>query len=1008
MEAARQPWPALGVLLMRDGLVSKDELETILAEERDDRLQRMSGRRLGEILIRRGVVTPTQVARLVAEQYELPFIELDTSDIDVQVAHLLTEEVARRFSALPVSVNADGIYLVVIADPATVLFSDELRRVIGSQLKFAVVGPSAFETAIASIHDRSPVLTPVADSPADDDWQGVVVPLHSEKPSDLDTAADETKADPETPTHFGPPLGALLVREGLITEEQLDEALTQQSQSTSWRLGEIVVDRGFVTASVVARLIAEQYELPFVELETRPVDPAVAVLLPREIARAFPAVPIATHYDGSLDVAIADPTNVYYSDELQDALGVPLTFVVASPDAIEALIDSSHTAVEAEELDAQEATVELETAAVAYPPQFELPKTRDGVDEVDEVDEDVVADTDELPEFVVDHLAAADTFGDVEWTEAGFELDALAPDEDVEETADETVAVPEVVAELAVPEDLDAAVELASADVPGVEDESVEWPSWTTELELTDDRFDQSDDVSSEASGPIDAVEEDLAAALLAEVTERHELAEHVPEFGHDTSFALVEIDSAEGAAEAAEPDQPTEPDTSFALLDVEPVEEVTETAELDYRTEPATSFALEIEPAAEVTEEAESDQPTEPDTSFALIDVDPSDDAAGPAEPVQHEALADETPAASANDLDAAIDEVLALGASAIHFSPQGEWHSVRVRIDGLVRELGFVAKEDMESLVDRVEASTAMRVDVIPTKQGDKVVLFPREQAGSPRALTDLGLTSEAAAAIRSALDTPSGAIVVCGPVGSGTTTTLYAALEAFATPDRVVASIEDPVERVIDGVDQIEVNAASGITLADGLRTLLATDSDAVLVGEIRDSETAVAALQAAVDGRHVLAGVRAPSSADAIRRLAAMNVDASVLAPALACVVAQRLVRRVCAECRETYYASAEELAELGQPAEEHGPRLLARGRGCNECDGTGFRGRVGIFEILTVTEEIRALVYDGSSVKKIHRTAISAGMQTLRDEGVRLCLEGVTTAGEIQRILGADR
>jgi len=948
MEAAQHPWPALGVLLMRDGLVAKEDLEAILTEQRDDRLQRMSGRRLGEILIRRGVVTPTQVARLVAEQYELPFIELETSDIDVKVAHLLTEEVARRFSALPVSVSVDGVHLVAIADPATVLFSDELRRVLGSQLKFAVVGPSAFETAVAFVHDRSPVLTPVADSPADDDWQGVVVPLHSERSSEAETAADDVNVDPDTVKHLGPPLGALLVREGLITKEELDRALVQQSQSTSWRLGEILVDRGVVTTAVVARLIAEQYELPYVELESRYVEPAVVTLLPREIARAFPAVPIGTHYDGSLDVAIADPTNVYYSDELQDALGVPLTFVVASPDEIEALIDASHASVAAEELERQEATVEIETA-MAYPPESELPTEHDEV-------EDVTDDTHDLPEFVVDHLVA-DTTGDVfEWNGTPtFEPEDAAPVEAVE---DEAVEVPELVAELVTPEEPTAAVEIVSADEPGAEDENVGWPSWATELELTDDRFalDESERSSSETSEAIDAVEDELAAALLAEVTERYELAEHVAEFERDSSFALVEI-----------------------------------------------------EPADEATEAEDVDQTTEAEAAIALVEVDQPDDAIEPQGPdAQHQDLAEEIPGVYADDLDAAIGDVLALGASAIHFSPQGEWHTVRARIDGLVRELGVVAKDDLESLVDRVEASTAMRVDVIPTKQGDKVVLFPREQAGSTRALTELGLTTEAAAAIQSALATPSGAIVVCGPVGSGTTTTLYAALEAFATPDRVVASIEDPVERVIDGVDQIEVSAASGITFADGLRTLLATDSDAVLVGEIRESETAATALQAALDGRHVLAGIRAPSSAAAIRRLADMDLDTSVLSGALTCVVAQRLVRRVCSECRETYYASNEELTELGQPAENHSPRLLARGRGCNECDGTGFRGRVGLFEILSVTDEIRALVNDGSSAKKIHRAAVSAGMQTLRDEGVRLCLEGVTTAAEIQRILGTDR
>jgi type II secretory ATPase GspE/PulE/Tfp pilus assembly ATPase PilB-like protein len=135
---------------------------------------------------------------------------------------------------------------------------------------------------------------------------------------------------------------------------------------------------------------------------------------------------------------------------------------------------------------------------------------------------------------------------------------------------------------------------------------------------------------------------------------------------------------------------------------------------------------------------------------------------------------------------------------------------------------------------------------------------------------------------------------------------------------------------------------------------------------------------------------------------------MGLDPNVVGGAVACVVAQRLVRRVCADCRETYYASEGELAELGQLAEGQGPRLLARGRGCEACDGTGFRGRIGIFEILTVTEEIRGLVSDGRSAAKIQRAAVAAGMQTLRDEGIRLCLEGVTTAGEIQRVLGTER
>jgi type II secretory ATPase GspE/PulE/Tfp pilus assembly ATPase PilB-like protein len=449
---------------------------------------------------------------------------------------------------------------------------------------------------------------------------------------------------------------------------------------------------------------------------------------------------------------------------------------------------------------------------------------------------------------------------------------------------------------------------------------------------------------------------DELHAVLLAEVTEIHEPTEPVADSEHEVSLALVEVESPE-----------------------------------------------------ELTETDAVDEPTEAEARIALVEVDPLADTPEPTEfPVQPDDLDGEDPAAYADDLDAAIEEVLELGASAIHFSPQGEWHTVRARIDGLVRELGVVAKEDLVSLVDRLKASAAMRVDVVATKQGEKVILFPREPAGSPRVLAELGLTSDATAAIDSALSLPFGAIVVCGPVGSGTTTTLYAALGALNTSDRVVASIEDPVERVLDGIDQTEVDSASGVTFADGLRKLLSTDSDVVLVGEIRDRETAEVALQAALDGRHILAGLRAPSAAAAIHRLADMGLEPSVLGGALTCVVAQRLVRRVCADCRETYYASDSELAELGQPGEGGSPRLLARGRGCGACDGTGFRGRVGLFEILGVTEEIRTLVCDGASAKKIHRASVAGGMQTLRDDGVRLCLEGVTTAAEVQRILGTDR
>jgi type II secretory ATPase GspE/PulE/Tfp pilus assembly ATPase PilB-like protein len=877
---------------------------------------------------------------------------------------MLSHEIARRLKALPISHHADGSVVLAIADPATVVFSDELRGALGSATHFTVVGPEALEAALAFVYSHPFVRPVAADVTNDEHWQGVVVELRSDESTTTTELVDDASIDTSSPSHHGPPLGALLLREGFVTDEELRSALTQQSLSTSWRLGEILVDRGVVTAADVARLIAEQYELPYTELTELHIEPHVAALLPRQIAREFPAVPIAAHPDGSLEVAIADPTDVYYSDDLHNALGVPLTFVVASPAAIEAILETVHAPVAVVELVTDDEDVSIGSEV-----------TFDQAESVAAEDaEEFVNEREDLPEFVIELVAVE------------------------EPAAVEEVAVPHDEAEVA--------------------QENFRWrPVWMTEFQPADDttELDEVDDDPVEAPEATDTDADELATVLLAEVAETHEPTERVSDSEDEISLALVEVEHELELDEADAAVEPAEFERAFALVEFEHDDDL-ETTVVDEAAESEAEPDTEAVPTLVETEHDEEflvnamvDEPAESEMPIALLDGEPFDGISESVDArLEPEQLDVEDSTAYADDLDTAIDEVLALGASAIHFSPQGEWHTVRARIDGLVRELGVVAKEDLESLVERVETSAAMRVDVIPTKQGDKVVLFPREQAGSPRVLAELGLTGDAADALRAALSLPSGAVLVSGPVGSGTTTTLYATLDALNTPECVLASIEDPVERVLDGIDQTEVDLASGATVADRLRTLLSTDSDIVLVGEIRDHETAELALQAAIDGHHILAGLRAPTAAGAIRRLADLGIEPIVLGGALTCVVSQRLVRRVCNDCRETYYASDTELAELGQSSEGNSPRLLARGRGCDSCDGTGFRGRIGLFEILSVTDEIRALVYDGASAKKIHRAAIAAGMQTLHDDGVRLCLEGMTTAAEVQRILGAER
>jgi type II secretory ATPase GspE/PulE/Tfp pilus assembly ATPase PilB-like protein len=299
--------------------------------------------------------------------------------------------------------------------------------------------------------------------------------------------------------------------------------------------------------------------------------------------------------------------------------------------------------------------------------------------------------------------------------------------------------------------------------------------------------------------------------------------------------------------------------------------------------------------------------------------------------------------------------------------------------------------------------ERSVDYEVSAVPTTLGLQLSLRVPGHDGRPSSLSELGLRSNTDAALREALRGPSGVVVVCGPPVSGRTTTLYAALHEVATPDRAVATIEDPVERPSAGIAQLAVHPASGMTFAQGLRTILRSDPDVVLVGDLEDGETAQVAFRGARSERIVLASLDAPTAAAGTARLASLGVDPRLLASTLSCVVAQSLLRRVCSDCRETYYASAEEIESLGRPEEEAGRRLLARGRGCSSCRGTGYRGWAAVFEYLPLTDEVRALVEGGASPAAIRDAAVDAGMSTLHDEAVGLCLDGVTTSSEVRLV-----
>ena len=370
------------------------------------------------------------------------------------------------------------------------------------------------------------------------------------------------------------------------------------------------------------------------------------------------------------------------------------------------------------------------------------------------------------------------------------------------------------------------------------------------------------------------------------------------------------------------------------------------------------------------------------------------------------------------------AIDD----GASDVHFEPQAKQLVVRARVDGVMRRITEIPKSMQAAVTSRLKIMGELdiaerrtpqdgrvsirfsghpmdlRIAVLPTTYGEQVVLRVLARNVGSFGLADLGMSPEAEEAFARSIRQPYGAVIACGPTGSGKTTTLYAALDHLNDAGRVLTTIEDPVEFQLPGVTQVEVNPKAGLTFARGLRTMLRSDPDVLLVGEVRDEETARIAIQAAMTGHLVLTTLHTHNAASSIARLKDMGIEPGLLATSINCIVAQRLARRLCLECREAYPASDAERVELAFADDGSANEVtLYRARGCVRCAGTGYRGRVALYEVMPVFGRIRALIE--ASTEEIFAAAVAQGMKTVREDGMRLCLAGVSSLDEIRRVTG---
>ncbi|MBI2515387.1 MAG: type II/IV secretion system protein [Opitutae bacterium] len=369
-------------------------------------------------------------------------------------------------------------------------------------------------------------------------------------------------------------------------------------------------------------------------------------------------------------------------------------------------------------------------------------------------------------------------------------------------------------------------------------------------------------------------------------------------------------------------------------------------------------------------------------------------------------------------------IHEAIRRRASDIHLEPLERRFRVRYRIDGvlveadpppkrlqlpLISRLKIMANisiaekrvpQDGRIQIDLAGLPVDLRVSTLPTVHGESIVMRILDQRGLARGLPELGFLSDDEESFKRLISAPDGMLLVTGPTGSGKTTTLYSCLHDLNRADRKIITVEDPVEYRLSGINQVSVQADIGMTFAAALRAMLRQAPNVVMVGEIRDRETADISINAALTGHLVFSTLHTNDAPGAVTRLLDLGAKSFLVAAALRAVMAQRLVRRICPACRRAYTPAVRELHALGLTPSQLAEAKFAHGAGCPACQGTGYRGRLGIFEIFLISDEVRGMVYDRASAARLRARARQDGMRTLRDDGVRKVLAGLTTIEEV--------
>lgn len=375
------------------------------------------------------------------------------------------------------------------------------------------------------------------------------------------------------------------------------------------------------------------------------------------------------------------------------------------------------------------------------------------------------------------------------------------------------------------------------------------------------------------------------------------------------------------------------------------------------------------------------------------------------------------------------AITEAVQNRASDIHIEPYEKDLIVRYRIDGILYRMHHPPKKLQPAIISRIKIMSNLniaenrlpqdgriqlkvgkkdidiRVSIFPTHYGERIVMRLLNKSDMTFDLEQIGFSEEKLGTFKQVLDRPHGVILVTGPTGSGKSTTLYSALTRLNTSDVNILTVEDPIEYQLHGVGQMQVNTKIGLTFASGLRSILRQDPDIIMVGEIRDLETAEIAVQSALTGHRVFSTIHTNDAASAVTRLVDMGIEPFLISSSVNAFLAQRLVRRICPNCKTAYKPTSTELAELNLKTSQLKGGKLFKGAGCDDCLGTGYSGRMGIYELLVITPAVRKLIVSNADAQTIKEQALKDGMLTLLDDGLAKAIEGHTSIEEVLRVSG---